>query len=228
MRAEGSHPGRDAAPPPLLPPRIQLRLRRIVVVSALGIVVIGAFVAGKHGPLWVEAPIDQHLIALKARLLGVCDAIVRMSQPTHFAAIVVALLVACAAIRSLRTAILLIAAIVVELVGVEVIKEIVRRHEGLLPAFTYPSGHAGTAAVIGTVVILACQPNGPAGKSLPDRLRLALITLGVVVVVVVSLSVVILQEHYLTDALAGIALGTVITLVIAAAIDRWGGLLRRG
>jgi membrane-associated phospholipid phosphatase len=213
----------DAADPaPLMPARVTRALPLITVLTILWVGALGLFVGGRMGPLGPDKPIDRYLINLRGHLNTPASAIGSLGQPARLAGLAVVGLAACIAIHSVRTAVVLACSLAVELVAVELIKELVRRRQPL-PGYTFPSGHVGTAAVIATVTILACRCGGPAGRYLSHRLRVAITVLAVVVVVAVAASMIIIQDHYFTDTIAAVPIGATVALLVAAGVDRVAG-----
>jgi undecaprenyl-diphosphatase len=91
----------------------------------------------------------------------------------------------------------------------------------LPPSYSFPSGHAGTAAAFfgGLTLLLAAAV--PAG-----RRRLLVLTVGSAIALAIGASRVVLNVHYVSDVLAGFALGLawlalcLLALLRPAGVDR--------
>lgn len=93
-----------------------------------------------------------------------------------------------------------------------------------LGSLAYPSGHVTTdAALAAALSVLLLVPPQPAGTRLP---RILLPALAWVVTAVVAVAVISLRWHYVTDTLAGAAVGTGTAAFLALLIDL--PALRRG
>ena len=95
-----------------------------------------------------------------------------------------------------------------------VIKPLVGRTLG--SGLSYPSGSTVGAAALMTAVVLAT----------PSRWRPVAIGMGAAYVLWMSEAVIALQWHYPTDALAGIAYGTGVMLLVDVAVSTLGGMVR--
>jgi membrane-associated phospholipid phosphatase len=203
----------------LVPATLRRALPLITGLTVLWVGALGLLVAGRIGPLGPDRPIDRYLINLRFHGLNrPASAIAALDTPAHVVFLSVVGLILCVAIRSARTAVTVAGSVAVDLVAVEVIKELVRRRQ-LLPGYTYPSGHVATAAVIATVIVLACRRDGPAGRYVGRLRRVAFTVLGVLIVVVVAASMIIIQDHYFTDTIAAAPLGATVTLLVASVVD---------
>jgi len=91
-----------------------------------------------------------------------------------------------------------------------IVKPLVGRHVG--GGLAYPSGSTVGAAALATAAVMA----------VPDRWRTATAVVGVVYTLWMSAAVIALQWHYPTDALAGVAYGVGVVLLVDAATG-WVG-----
>ena len=90
-------------------------------------------------------------------------------------------------------------------------------HRTYLGALSYPSGHtAAVSAIAATVTVLLLVPPHPVRFSVP---RLLIAAAAWAVAAVVAIGVIGLKFHYLTDTVAGAAVGTGTVCVLAFALD---------
>jgi membrane-associated phospholipid phosphatase len=207
-----------------MPERVRRLLPIVVLATAVWVGGFGLLVAGKLGPIGPDGSIDRHVSSLDPYLGVPAQDVAAMGRASHFAVVVVVVLVICAAIRSIPTAVAFLVSVGLDLVAVEAIKEIVRRRMvipgyQILSGYTFPSGHTATATVVATIAILICRREGPAGRYLSARLRATVTVVAVLIVVAVSTSMIIIRDHYFIDNLAAIPLAATITLLVAAGVD---------
>jgi undecaprenyl-diphosphatase len=79
-------------------------------------------------------------------------------------------------------------------------------------SWSFASGHALSAALVALLVVLLAVPSGPA--------RRLLLVVGGVYAIVMAASRVYLRVHWLTDVIAGLAIGGAVTLAVLL-LTRW-------
>lgn len=139
-----------------------------------------------------------------------------------FAVVLVAGLAVVAATRAWRMAVLVAVALVVALATAEGLKAVIDRpRPGLdlllwrdpVPGSAMPSTHAAWGAAALTVVALAAP--------WPRWATRTAVALGGLFQIAVGAAMVYLGAHWLTDVLAGWALGAAVGVAVVAAADRW-------
>jgi membrane-associated phospholipid phosphatase len=83
--------------------------------------------------------------------------------------------------------------------------------------FSYPSGHAASAAALGTILLLVFWP------VLSRAGRLVLVVLMIVGVAVVGYTRVALGANFLSDVVAGWSVGIAVILLLAVMLRVWPG-----
>lgn len=156
---------------------------------------------------WVHTHLGGHQIIANTRLIG---------NPKRVTIICAVLFGGCLLLRRVRGALLI--AIAVPLAGA--ITEFAlkplfdRKMDGFL---AYPSGHVtGVSAMAVAVLVLLV---GPARPPLPAPVRWLLVAVVTLVVLAVMVAVIALHDHYFTDTVGGVAVGTATVLLTAMALD---------
>jgi membrane-associated phospholipid phosphatase len=215
----GSKLRRPTAPRPLLPPALRRPAALLAAGCAAVTVLLALAFAGQSRPDRLDAAVDA----------AVRDAIGGHPGPLHLLAnlggqeivtvMTVALVVACFAARRWRGAALAgVAVPAASALTESVLKPLVDRTIGSYPGYpSFPSGHATAMfALAGTCAILLAGPSRP---RLPGALRLLLGLGAALTAAAVGTAMVGLGYHYLTDIIAGTAVGVGMVLLTALLID---------
>ena len=209
-------PGHAPGPRPLLPGPV----RRPAVAALAGCVAVTAALAveyaGHHQPGRVDALVDPRVMDLLGRFPGLLHWLPVLGTLGPVALMTAALVLACLAARRWSGAVLAaLAAPVATSLTEYVLKPLVGRYLG--SSLTFPSGHAtSTFALAVTCVILLLDPPR---RRVPGLVRLLLAASALLLAATVAAAMVAMGAHYFTDAVAGAAVGTGVTLAFALALD---------
>jgi undecaprenyl-diphosphatase len=165
---------------------------------------------------WLDAAVDPRLQASAGTHPALLTPLVRLGDPPAGVAMTLALVLACAAVRRWRGALLAGIAVPAASALTElVLKPVVGRT--LHGALSFPSGHATSmfALAAACAVLLASPPR----TRLPGPVRASLVLAAVLVAGLVAAAMVALNYHYATDAVAGAATGTGVVLLTAVVLD---------
>lgn len=153
------------------------------------------------------------------------DQVASLGNPGRFAIIAGMLGIICLIGRSRLSLIAAGTSLVGELLLVElVLKPVVGSRLGPHGApSSYPSGHTATAVCTATLVILFLgRSDGPLRLNLPKALRAVLTLLAILAGPTIGISMIIVRAHSSIDVIGAIPLGTALTLLVCAGIDRIG------
>lgn len=208
---------RPAVPGLLLPAAVR-PLAGVLLAGCVAVTVfLGVRFTHQSHPGWLDGAVDARLQAILGNHRAVLIQIVRLGDPIPVTELVAALVLACAAARRWRGAVLLVIAVPAAAALTELLlKPLIDRTLG--GGLSFPSGHAtGIFALAAAIaVLLIDRPLMPAAL----RVLLALGAYGVAVAVAVAL--VSLGLHYFTDTVGGAAVGTGVVLTTAFILDRLG------
>lgn len=119
--------------------------------------------------------------------------------------------------RPWRTVVVVLATAVVAVEVTLVLKPLVGRHEfGRVHGNSFPSGHVAGFVALAVAAWLLLAPT--TAMRWHRRLGFAVVTVGAVAL---SMAVIILQYHALTDTVGGVLIGYATTLAVAAGLERW-------
>lgn len=183
-----------------------------VVVAALGVLFTGDSQADAF-----DAPLDSALRDTLGRHPGLTGPLATLGTFKPVFALTALLVLACLALRHWRGAILAAVSVLVAIESTEhVLKPLTDRTiRGFL---SFPSGHATSMFALATVLaILLAQPQ--AGR-VPRAVRTTVLVVAFAVATLVGLAMVSLSFHYVTDVVAGAAVGIGVTMAVALIIDR--------
>jgi membrane-associated phospholipid phosphatase len=185
---------------------------------------LGVQVAGRTQPVWLDVAVDARLRAAFGRFGSLLTGLASLGTLLPTTLMTVALVLACLAARRWSGALLAAVAEPAASGLTEfVLKPAVDRtsHHWL----SFPSGHATAMfALAGVCVILL---GNPPRRRLPGAVRLVLALAALLLAVAVAAAMVVLGEHYFTDAVAGAATGTGMALACALVLD-WLATARGG
>ena len=201
---------------PLLP----AGMRRWAAVLAAGCVVVTACLALAFGHQRradrLDAAVDTGIRGLLHGYPGPLHLLSRLGGLLSVAELTAALVLACLVTRRWRGAVLAALAVPVAMTLTEfVLKPLVGR--SIRGYASFPSGHATAMFALAAIcVVLLANPPRP---RLPRAVRLLLATGAVLVAVAVPVAMVAQGFHYLTDIVAGAAVGAGTVLLITLLID---------
>jgi membrane-associated phospholipid phosphatase len=193
--------------------RTRLHVLAVVGVCAVVTAVLGAHYSDTSAPGRIDRALDLRIKARLADHHHLLDRLFTLGNPATVVVLAVLLALACALRRRWRGAALSLAGPAVSVVLTEyILKPLVDRHIGTAQSF--PSGHTtGAFAIAVTAAVLLYD------EQVHMSLRVALISLSLVLAAGTAIAVVGLGYHYTTDAVGGfcVALGAV--LGVAVLID---------
>ena len=202
--------------PPLLDPPARLRAGVLLACCTILVALLGVLFAHQSLPSGLDRAIDAPVITWLAGHPGLALRLAAPGSLLPAAALSAVFVIACLLTGRLNGAVLAAAAVPAA-VGLNdgLCKPLVDRT--YLGALTYPSGHTATMfALAATVAVLLHRP------ARPDRarmLRMLIPALVCVLGVVVAVGVIGLQWHYVTDTVAGAAVGIGTVCGLALLLD---------
>jgi membrane-associated phospholipid phosphatase len=205
---------------PLLSDRLRRWVPMVTVIAAAGLGGLGFDTRHSSRPVLFDRRVDafltrasgfDHRLAILLRELG---------DPKIFTAVTAVVAVVLILVGDYRGAAATVVSVGVGLVLVEeVLKPFFNRRLGDVPGPTFPSGHTTVAVALAGAVVLAARGDRPLGRLLGRALRYVLMAIVVAVSCAIGPAMVALQEHYITDVLAGFLLGLAVTGCTAAVLD---------
>lgn len=210
----------------MLPPA----LRRTAVLVVTGCAAVTASLAlafaGQARPDGLDAAVDTHVRNGLGQYEEQLHLLAELGDLVPVTVLTAGLILACLAMRRRRGAVLTCLAVPGAVALTEfVLKPLVGRtiHGAYL---CFPSGHATASFALATTcaVLLA----SPARPRLPRAVRLLLVLGAAVIAAAVATAMVALGHHYVTDAVAGTAVGVGMVLLTALLIDWAAGSPRGG
>jgi membrane-associated phospholipid phosphatase len=206
--------GRGSAPP-LLPGPAR-RIAVVLIFCCAVLVTAGALLgADRSQPNTLSRPVDSwiqaHISSHHTALQLITDLGVAGSELLALALILAAL----AGRRRDLAALVLISVPLAWILAEFVLKPLVDERIGKY--LTYPSGH--TQAVFCAATVLAVALLSPSRAAPPAWLRVLVVAIVVAVGVAVAISMIGLDYHYLTDTVAGSAVGVGVALCTALCLD---------
>lgn len=187
-------------------------------MCVLGVAALGWGFAGERSAGPFDTTLDNALIARGEPLYHPLRVLALFGSPPAMLLGIVVLVIAARRTGRGRPAIVLAVAgpVLASLVTEVLFKPLVdRRYEGVL---SLPSGHTTSISAQIAVFLMVFAAAG-----LPVRtwLRRALVSLGLLMPVGVSVAMVSLQRHYGTDTLAGMLVGPCVIGALAVLLDHW-------
>ena len=207
MRAAGS--GRGAAP---LTPQWW---RPVVVISAAITSVLSALVWHSHALPEMDAWAVRQVAAQGAHDLRLAQDITRVLTVATLASVAMLALYAARVLKRTDAAALAVLAPATTVLADRGLKVLVARRAPESTEYHFPSGHVAVAATVLVSVLLI-------GRAAVPRLasRLALSFWAGALLLLMTWSRMADTAHVLTDVVAGTAMGTTVTLLVAVAVDR--------
>lgn len=203
---------------PLLPSRFRPAALIAVAVCALIVAFLGALYHGASAAS-LDATVARHLPGIGSQVGGDLAATAHLGSPLPATVLTAVLCYCCLALRRYRGAIMVAVSVPAAAALTEyVLKPLI--HRTLSGYLSMPSGHETTVfAMVACVVVLLA---GPPGRTAPASLRVVLAVCAVGVSCAVAIGLVVAHMHYFTDTIAGAAVGTGVTLVVALTLDAAG------
>ncbi len=225
MRGGGAVPVRSGG----VPVRSAVLIAALIAAAAAAVfgVLIGLVVAHWPALRTFDVDVSRTLEDLTGRHSGYRHGMRRLTNllaPDYFRALAAVAVVGLLALRRwLEAAVIVVVTAIGALAGLGA-KDVVRRHRPRFaqpvqhfPGLSFPSGHAVNAAVVMTVLALVVTP------LLPRRWRPVAIAVAVLLPAAAGWTRLALGAHYLSDVIAGLALGTAVAaagVAIARAAHR--------
>jgi membrane-associated phospholipid phosphatase len=205
-----------SAPPRLLPERWRRAFGWVAPLCVLGVAALGWGFAGQRSSGPFDTALDNALIAAGEPHYYPLLLLADFGSPPAMLLGIVVLVIAARRTERGRPAIVLAVAgpVLASLVTEVLLKPLVdRRHEGGL---SLPSGHVTSISAQIAVFLVVFVAAG-----LPARtwLRRVLVALGLLMPVGVSVAMVSLEQHYVTDTLAGMLVGPCVIGALALLLD---------
>jgi membrane-associated phospholipid phosphatase len=186
------------------------------VIGSAALTAVGGILTAHHAQAgWLDRPIDARIQSALASHSGLLVAVADIAKPSRVALLIVALVVACVAVRRLDGALLAVVGVPAAIAVAEGLKQLFDRT--LHGAPVYPSGHTVTAFALAAVVMILMLC--PSRHVLPLAIRLAVTLAAMLTACAVALAVIGLNWHYFTDTLAGVAVAVGMVVGVSLAID---------
>ena len=208
---EGTRSGR-----PLLAASGRPRAGVLLAACAVLVVVLGALFAHQSAADAFDRAVDAPLISWFAARDGLALRLAYPGTMLPAAALSLIIAIACLITRRLRGAVLAVAAVPV---AVELCEVLIKRlvHRTYIGQVVYPSGHTATVfAVAATIAVLLLAPPRPV---MARALRVLIVAVAYLAAVAVVVGVIAVRFHYLTDTVAGAAVGTGAVCGLALVLD---------
>jgi len=188
----------------------------LAVCVAVTVLLAIAF-AGQAQPSRVDAAVDPALRDSLGRAKTLLDVCAAAGTLIPVSLMTLALVLTCLVTRRRAGAVLALVAVAAATGLTELaLKPLVGRT--LRGYLSLPSGHA--TAMFALAVTCAVLLLDPPGRRVPAAVRLLLACLALLAATMVSLAMVARGAHYVTDTVAGAAVGTGVVLACALALDR--------
>jgi membrane-associated phospholipid phosphatase len=183
--------------------------------------VTGVRFPGYGLPGWLDATFGPRVQTQLGQLPVLLTWLPDVGTREPVAVMTFALILACAVTRRWRGAVLAVAAVPI---AIGLTEYVLKPSIGEAIGQAFPSGHATSMFALATscAVLLANPPH----RRVPDRVRLLLALMAVLLAAGVASAMVANAEHSFTDAVAGAAVGTGVVLACALTLDALGTLLR--
>ncbi|WP_370651484.1 phosphatase PAP2 family protein [Frankia sp. Cj3] len=187
-------------------------------MALLGLGVLSWKLAGTSGPTWFDASVQSRLAHRFAHDQNLFRIIACLGAPVSVLVASVSLALLCGAIRAGRAALLCffgphLAGALAEWL----LKPLVgRRFDGDL---AFPSGHTTGAVSVAVLLAVLFLPTSALGFRIVWPARAAFLLIAITYGAGVGIALVILQAHYATDILGGIAVAVAVILTLARLLD---------
>jgi membrane-associated phospholipid phosphatase len=188
------------------------------------VVALGLLLRGQAGPDGFDGAADAPVVTFFAGHHGLLLWLALPGTPVAAIAVSAAIAAGCLIARRLNGAVLAVAAVPAA-TGLDdaLLKHLV--HRTYLGQLAFPSGHTTTAAALtATLAVLLLVPPQRAATR---RARVAVVSLACAVTATVAAAVIGLRWHYLTDTVAGAAVGIAVVITLALLLDRASAAIGR-
>ena len=204
---------------PLLPSWFRLAALIVVAACALIVTALGALYHGGSAAGRLDATVARHLPGIGSQVGSDLAATAHLGSQLPATVLTAVLCYCCLALHRYRGAIMVAVSVPAAAALTEyVLKPLI--HRTLSGYLSMPSGHETTAfAMVTCVVVLLASPPG---RTAPASLRVVLAVCALGVGCAVAMGLVVAHMHYFTDTIAGAAVGTGVTLVVALTLDAAG------
>ncbi len=202
----------------ILPPRWRCWPSRVSLTALVGLGVLSWKLAGTSGPTWFDASVQSWLAHRFDHDHSLFRIIACLGTPAAVLAASVSLALLCGAIRAGRAALLCffgppLAGALAEWL----LKPLIgRRFDGDL---AFPSGHTTGAASVAVLLTVLFLPSSARGFRIAWPARAAFWLAAIAYGAGVGMALIILQAHYATDILGGIAVAVAVILTLARLLD---------
>jgi membrane-associated phospholipid phosphatase len=214
----GPEPGR------LLPGRLRWLATALLAACAAVTAGLGLAFAGDQRPDGLDSALDRPFLSVLHDAPTLITRVSAIGNEAPTFAATALLVLACLVTRRWSGAVLAAVSQPAASVLTEyLLKPLVGRTDD--GGLSFPSGHAtGMFALAGVCLVLLARP--PGGR-VPGWVRAVLAVLAVVLASAVSLAMVARGFHYVTDAVAGAAVGLGVVLAVALSLDLVTARVRR-
>lgn len=212
---------REPVPGRLLPGRLRLPAAALLVACVVLTVVLGAYIAGRGRPGWLDSVTDPRIRAGLGRFPALLSWLPDFGTLIPVTLMTLALVVACVAARRWSGAVLAAVAVPAATCLTEYV---LKPSVGAAIGQSFPSGHA--TSMFALAAICAVLLVDPPRRRAPGLVRLLLVILAMLLAVAVAAAMVAIGAHDFTDALAGAAVGTGVVLACALSLDLVTGRAR--
>ncbi len=204
--------------PVLIPDRARLPAVITGICCAVVLAVGGAFAAGRSEGNALDRRVDPWIIQhLQSHVNGLTQ-IADLGNPTPLVVVTLIVVLCCLVVRRFNGAILAAVSVAVASGLTEfVFKPLVHETFGHPPILSYPSGHSTNVFTLSAVVVVLMI--NPPHRRIRPVLRVVVAALAILVGLVVMVSLVAIQFHYLTDTIGGACVATGTVLAIALLLD---------
>ena len=203
---------------PLRPAAAAMLAACVAVTTVLAVLFVGR---GKPG--WLDSVLDPRFQALQAWFPAVVNWLPHLGTLKPVALMILALVLACVATRRWSGAIL--AAVAVP-AAIGLAEYVLKPSIGQAIGQSYPSGHA--TSMFALAAVCAVLLLDPPCRRVPGVVRLLLVFIALLLAAAVAAAMVAIGAHYVTDALAGAAVGTGVVMACALSLDLVAEALRGG
>ena len=195
----------------LIPPRFRLAALATAVACAITLGVLSAVFYHGSTPDALDKAVFRLVWPHRVGL----DPLVVLGDTVPITLLTAVLCYCCLALRRYAGAIMVVLAVPVAAGFTELLKHVV--HRIYIDFLSFPSGHAtATFALITCVAVLLINPRATRA---PASMRIVLAAASAGLGVIVALGLVAARFHYVTDTIAGAAVGIGVTLTIALVLD---------
>ena len=188
------------------------------LLAACVAVALGAFVAGRGRPGWLDTTVDPRIQAGLSRFPALLNWLPHLGTLGPVALMTLALAVAYALARRWSGAVLAVVAVPA---AIALTEYVLKPYVGARIGQSFPSGHATSSFALAVIFAMLLATR------FPGKLRLLLALLALLLAAAVAAAMVAIGAHTFTDAVAGAAVGSGVVLACALTLDLITALARR-